>query len=167
MQLVEGLEVSSTVYRGNDGAASLYHCGKSIFGQAKLLDKLHITINTQTEAPGHGKWWLDGKMRANKCYCQQCMCCIMMPEVVDSSKNMLLAKWVECGGETIVVSPADKCVHLLSNPARVNGIKSKDMRVKSKGKLTTTRATQWRMSHPFQTTRCIRSRTMSLTTFLL
>jgi hypothetical protein len=40
---------------------------------------------------------------------------------------MLSAKWIERDGITIAVSPADKCVCLLSNPARLNGIKSKGM----------------------------------------
>ena len=79
----------------------LYRCGKSIFGQAKLSAELGITINTQTEAPGHGKWWLKGKTGADKRYCQQCMCCIVTPGGVDSNKNMLLAKWVERDGEAL------------------------------------------------------------------
>ncbi len=54
MQLVEGLEVGSMVYRGNDGAALSYHCGKSIFGQAKLSAKLGITIDTQLRCWGMG-----------------------------------------------------------------------------------------------------------------
>ena len=41
---------------------------------------------------------------------------------------MLKAKWIDCGGgDYIAVSPAAKCVCLLSNPARVSGIKSKGM----------------------------------------
>ncbi len=55
MQLVKGLMVGSTVWKGIDGAATLYHCGKSIYGQGKLLAELHITINAQVKAPGHGK----------------------------------------------------------------------------------------------------------------
>ncbi len=43
---------------------------------------------------------------------------------------MLSAKWVERDEETIAVSPADECVRLLSNPSRVNGIKSEGMRAK-------------------------------------
>ncbi len=69
----------------------LYRCGKSIFGQAKLSAELGITIDNQTEALGHGKWWLDGKMGADKHYCQQCMCCIVTPGAADSNKNILLA----------------------------------------------------------------------------
>ena len=41
-QLVEGLEVGGTAYRGNASAALLYCCGKSIFDQAKLVAKLGI-----------------------------------------------------------------------------------------------------------------------------
>ena len=95
---------------------------------------LGIMINTQTEAARHGKWWLNGKSGANKRYCQQCMCCIVTPGAADSDKDMLLAKWVERDGETIAVSPADECVHLLSDPARVNWIKSEGMRAKQEGK---------------------------------
>jgi hypothetical protein len=58
------------------------------------------------------------------------MCCIVYPEVEDSGKNMLSAKWVERDRETIAVSPADECVCLRSNPSRVIGIKSKGMRAK-------------------------------------
>ena len=68
-QLVEGLEVGCMVYRGNDGAALLYRCSKSIFGQAKLSAELHIMIDTQTEVPGHGKWWLNGKKGATSSAC--------------------------------------------------------------------------------------------------
>ena len=55
-QLVEGLEVVGTAYSGNNGAALLYGYGKSIFGLTRLLAELGIMIDTQTEAPGHGKW---------------------------------------------------------------------------------------------------------------
>jgi hypothetical protein len=134
-QFVEGLEVGGTACKGTDGAAPLYCCGKSIFGQSKLLVVLHITIDAQAKALGHGKWWLDGKMGANERYRQQCMCCIVMPEAANSGKNMLSTKWVERDGETVAVSPADKCVCLLRNPARVNGIKSKSIRAKCKGKV--------------------------------
>jgi hypothetical protein len=54
--------------------------------------------------------------------------------VEDSGKNMLSAKWVKHDGEIVSVSPADKCVHLLSNPSRVNGIKSEGMWVKCDSK---------------------------------
>jgi hypothetical protein len=72
--------VGGTVWKGTDGALTSYHCGKSIYCQGKLLAELHITIDVQVEALGHGKWWLDGKMKLDKHYCQQCMCCILMPE---------------------------------------------------------------------------------------
>ena len=79
-QLVNGLAVNGTVWKGTDGAATLYCCGKSIYGQGILSAELSITINAQVEAPGHGKWWLDGKTGNDKCYCQQCMCIIVTPE---------------------------------------------------------------------------------------
>ena len=129
-QLFEGLDIGGTAYKGTDGAAPSYRCGKSIFGQALLLAELNITIDAHVEAPGHGKWWLDRKTGADKRFCQRCMCCIVYPEVEDSGKNMLSAKWVERDRETIAVSPADECVCLRSNPSRVIGIKSKGMRAK-------------------------------------
>ncbi len=129
-QLVKGLDIGGTTLRGTDGAGTLYRCGKSIYGQSLLLAKLNITIDLHVEAPGHGKWWLDGKTGADKRFCQWCMCCIYCPEVEDSGKNMLSAKWVERDRETIAVSPADECVCLLSDPSRVNGIKSEGMRAK-------------------------------------
>jgi hypothetical protein len=133
-QLVDRLMVGGTVWKGTDGAALSYHCGKSIYGQGKLLAELHITINAQVEAPGHGKWWLDGKTGSNKRYCQQCMCCILTPETAHGRRQMLSAKWIERDGITVAVSPADKCIHLLSNPTRLNGIKSKGMQSKRKGR---------------------------------
>jgi hypothetical protein len=65
-QLVKGLMVGGTVWKGTDGAAMPYHCGKSIYGQGKLLAELHITIDAQAKVPGHGKWWLDGKTGSDK-----------------------------------------------------------------------------------------------------
>ena len=138
-QLVEGLDLGGTVYKGTDGAATSYRCGKSIFGQALLSAELGIAIDAHVEAPGHGKWWLDGKTGADKRYCQRCMCCIICPQVEDSEKNMLSAKWVERDGETIAVSPADECVRLLSHPSRVNGIKSEGMRAKRENKVLVSR----------------------------
>jgi hypothetical protein len=133
-QLVKGLVVGGTVWKGTDGAATLYRCSKSIYGQGKLSAELHITINAQVEAPGHGKWWLDGKMGSDKRYCQQCLCCILMPEIAQGGRQMLSAKWIECNGITIAMSPADECVHLLSDPMRLNSIKSKGMRAKREGR---------------------------------
>ena len=75
-QLVEGLDIGGTAYKGTDGAGLSYRCGKSIFGQALLSAKLNITIDAHVKAPGHGKWWLDGKTGADKRFCQRCMCCI-------------------------------------------------------------------------------------------
>jgi hypothetical protein len=45
-QLVEGLNVGGTVWKGIDGAAVSYCCGKSIYGQAKFSSLLHVMINT-------------------------------------------------------------------------------------------------------------------------
>ncbi len=133
-QLVNGLMVGGTVWKGTDGATMLCHCSKSIYGQGKLSAELHITINVQIKAPGHGKWWLDGKTVSDKRYCQQCMCCILTPEMAHGRRQMLSAKWIECDNITIAVNPADKCICLLSNPARLNSIKSKGMRSKRKGR---------------------------------
>jgi hypothetical protein len=47
---------------------------------------------------------------------------------------MLSAKRIERDSITVAVSPADECVCLLSNPAYLNGIKSKGMRSKRKGR---------------------------------
>jgi hypothetical protein len=91
-QLVMGLMVGGTVWKGTDGAATLYRGGKSIYGQGKLLAELHITIDAQVQALGHGKWWLNGKMGSNKRYCQQCMCCILTPEMAQGGRQMLSAK---------------------------------------------------------------------------
>jgi hypothetical protein len=59
--LVNGLMVGGTVWKGMDGATTLYNCGKNIYGQGKLSAELHITINAQVKALEHSKWWLDGK----------------------------------------------------------------------------------------------------------
>ena len=79
-QLVDELAVNGTVWKGTDGAATSYRCGKSIYGQGILSAELSITIDAQVEALGHGKWWLDGKTGNDKRYCQQCMCSIVTPE---------------------------------------------------------------------------------------
>jgi hypothetical protein len=92
-----------------------------------LSAELHITIEAQVEALGHGKWWLDGKTGSDKRYCQQYMCCILMPEMAQGGRQMLSAKWIEHDGINISVSPADECIRLLSDPMRLNGIKSKGM----------------------------------------
>jgi hypothetical protein len=134
MLLVNGLMVGSTVWKGTEGAAALYHCSKSIYGQGKLSAELHITINAQVKAPGHGNWWLDGKMGSDKRYCQQCMCCILAPETANGGRQMLSAKCIECDGISVTVSLADKCAHLLINPARLNNIKSEGMQAKHKGR---------------------------------
>ena len=66
--------------KGTDGDAKLYRCGKSMFGQTLLLSELHVSIDAHVKAPGHGKWWLDGKMGPDKRFIQQCMCSIITPE---------------------------------------------------------------------------------------
>jgi hypothetical protein len=47
---------------------------------------------------------------------------------------MLNAKWIDHGGELVAVSPAAKCVRMLSDPSRINGIKSEGMRARREGK---------------------------------
>jgi hypothetical protein len=47
---------------------------------------------------------------------------------------MLSAKWIDRGGELVAVSPAAECVRMLSDPARINGIKSEGMRASREGK---------------------------------
>jgi hypothetical protein len=135
-QLVEGLNDGGTVWKGTDGASVSYRCGKSIYGQAKLSSLLHVSIDAQVEAPGHGKWWLDGKTGSDKRFCKQCMCSIVTPKENNSGKQkMLSAKWIDRGGgDVFAVIPAAECVCLLSNPERVSGIKSKGMRSKRKAK---------------------------------
>ena len=46
------------IWKGIDGAATLYHCNKSIlYGQAKILAEIrHITIYTRVKALRHGTW---------------------------------------------------------------------------------------------------------------
>ena len=128
--LVEGLSHGGTVWKGTDGAAASYRCGKSIYGQSTLAAELVITINAQVEAPGHGKRWLDGKTGSNKRFCQQCMCAIVTPEEENSRRNMLSAKWEDKNGVSIAVSLVAECVRMLSDPSRINRIKSKGMRAK-------------------------------------
>jgi hypothetical protein len=134
LDLVEGLSVGGTVWKGTDGAAVSYRCGKSVFDQSTISSELNVTIDAQVEAPVHGKWWLDGKTGSDKRYCQQCMCSIITPEAEDSGKQMLNAKWIDRGRELVAVSPAAECVRILSDPARINGIKSEGMRAKREGK---------------------------------
>jgi len=65
------------------------------------------------------------------------MCSIVTPEEEDNSgkQKMLNAKWIDRGGgDDVAVSPAAKCVRLLSNPAHVSGIKNEDMRSKHEAK---------------------------------
>lgn len=134
LHLVEGLAVGGTVWKGTDGDAKPYRCGKSIYGQGILSSELQVAIDALVEAPGHGKWWLDGKTGSDKRYCQQCMCSIVTPEAEDSGKQMLSAKWIEIDGDAIAVSPAAECVRMLSDPKRMNGMKSEGMRAKREGK---------------------------------
>ena len=74
LDLVGGLSVGGTVWKGTDGAVMSYRCCKSIFGQTMLSFNLNVSIDAQVEAPGHGKWWLNRKTGSDKRYCQQCMC---------------------------------------------------------------------------------------------
>jgi hypothetical protein len=106
-QLVEGLNVGGTVWKGTDGAAVSYRCGKWIYGQAKLSALLHVMINAQVEAPGHDKWWLNGKTGMDKRYCQQSMCSIVTPEEENIGKQkMLNTKWIDHGGgDAMQVTP--------------------------------------------------------------
>ncbi len=100
-----------------------------------LSAELEITIDAQVEAPGHGKWWLDGKTGSDKRYCQQCMCAINTPgEETNNNKPMLSAKWIDSDGDVVAVSPAEECVRILNNQFRVNGIKSEGMHAKREGK---------------------------------
>jgi hypothetical protein len=133
LDLVKGLDVGGAEWKGTDGASVSYCCIKLIFGQTILSSELSMAINAQVKAPGHGKWWLDGKTRSDKCYCQQCMCSIITPEAVDSGKQMLSTKWVDCSGVLAPVSPTAECVCMLSNTAHINGIKSKKMWESHKG----------------------------------
>ena len=93
-----------------------------------------MSINAQVEAPGHGKWWLDGKTGSNKCYCQECMCSVVALEAVTANRQMLSAKWIEQNGELILISPAAECVRVLSDPTRINEIQSKGMQSSCNGK---------------------------------
>jgi hypothetical protein len=94
-----------------------------------------MQIDGQVKAPGHGKWWLDGKIGTNKRYCQQCMCCILTPEMAHGGRQIFSAKWIERNGITVAMSPADKCICLLSNPTCLNSIKSKGMQSKREGRV--------------------------------
>ena len=62
------------------------------------------------------------------------MCSIITPEAADSGKQMQSAKWINHGGLLVAVSPATECVHVLSNPARINSIKSKGIQSNQEGK---------------------------------
>jgi hypothetical protein len=88
-----------------------------------LSAELGVTTDAQVEAPIHGKWWLDGKTSSDKWHCQRAMCMIYSPEATNSGREIQAAKWIEQGGASIAVSPAEECVCLLNNPTRINGIK--------------------------------------------
>jgi hypothetical protein len=62
------------------------------------------------------------------------MCCLQMPETANGRRQMLSAKWIERDGIPVAVSLADECIHLLSDPTCLNGIKSKGMRAKREGR---------------------------------
>jgi hypothetical protein len=64
------------------------------------------------------------------------MCSIVTPEaeVTNGVRPMHSAKWiVGRDGASVKVSPAAECVRMLSDPARINGIKSEGMRAKREG----------------------------------
>jgi len=124
LDLVQRLTVEGTVWKGTDGAAVTYRCGKSIYRQSILSSELSVAIDAQVEAPGHGKWWLDGKTGSDKRFCQQCMCSIITPEATASVKRMQSATWIHRGGLLVAVSLAAECIRLLSDPTH---IKSKGM----------------------------------------
>ena len=134
-KLVEGLEEGGTVYKGTDGDAKSYRCGKSIYGQSKLSAELNVAIDAQVEAPGHGKWWLDGKTGFDKGYLKRKMCAIVTPEAQEGAKRMQPAKWLQVGSEVKAASPAVECVRLLQDPERVDGVKSEGMRAKREGEV--------------------------------
>ncbi len=63
------------------------------------------------------------------------MCVInTLGEETNDNKAMLSAKWIDHGVDLVAVSPAEECVLMLNDPFRVNGIKSKGMHAKRKGK---------------------------------
>jgi hypothetical protein len=132
LELVQGLDVGGTVWNTMDGATVSYHCGKSIIGQMILSLELTVATDAQVEAPGHGKWWLDGKTGSDKHYYQQCIRSIITPEVVDSGKYMFSAMWRDCSGVLVAVSPAAECICMLSNTAHIKGIKSMGMQASCK-----------------------------------
>jgi hypothetical protein len=61
------------------------------------------------------------------------MCSIITPEVADSGKQMLSDKWIDHSGVLVAVSLAAECICMLSNPAHINGIKSKGMQASCEG----------------------------------
>jgi hypothetical protein len=58
---------------------------------------------------------------------------IITPEVADSCKHILSAKWIDCSKVLVAVSPAAQCVCMLSDTTHINGIKKKGMRASCKG----------------------------------
>jgi hypothetical protein len=69
------------------------------------------------------------------------MCSIITPEATDSVKHIQSAKWIICGRLLGAVSPAAECICLLSDPTRLNGIKSEGMQTKQEGKALVERNT--------------------------
>jgi hypothetical protein len=57
-----------------------------------------------------------------------------MPEMANGRRQMLSAKWIGHDGITVTMSLADECICFLSNPTCLNGIKSKGMHAKHKGR---------------------------------
>ena len=92
-----------------------------------------MAIDAQVEAPGHGKWWLDGKTGFDKGYLKRKMCAIVTLEAQEGKRRMQPAKWIQVGSEVKAASPAVECVRLLQDPERVHGVKSEGMRAKREG----------------------------------
>jgi hypothetical protein len=63
------------------------------------------------------------------------MCSVVTPEEVTANRQMFSVKWIEQNKESIPVSPAAECVHVLGDPTCINGIKSKGIQASCKGKV--------------------------------
>ena len=64
------------------------------------------------------------------------MCSVVTLEAAALNRVKLStkSKWIKRNKEMIPVSPATECIRVLSDVKRINGIKSKGMRVKREGK---------------------------------
>eukprot|EP00966_Prymnesium_polylepis_P135657 3135899-Prymnesium_polylepis.1 len=82
-------------------------------------------IDRQVEAPGHGKYWTDGKTGGDKNYCKRKMWLDVTPEAEEGPKRMCNAAKIEnARGELEDASPAAECVRHLQAPEREAGVKS-------------------------------------------